>query len=252
MSHIQTLDPFPIIVATLTFLLAGFIKGVIGLGLPTVAMGLLTVIMAPVQAASLLIVPSFVTNVWQLAAGPRFSALVHRFWPMMAGVVIGTLAGSGFMRGDATGRAAVALGIALMTYAALGLTAVRFSVPPRVEWWFSPLVGTATGLITAATGVFVIPAVPYLGALGLEKDELVQALGLSFTVSTVALAAALAGSGALQGSTAGASLLALAPALLGMALGGWVRSRVSEKVFRRCFYAGLLVLGAHLASRALI
>jgi uncharacterized membrane protein YfcA len=108
-----------------------------------------------------------------------------------------------------------------------------------------------TGLVTAARGVFVIPAVPYLGALGLTKDDLIQALGLSFTVSTVALAAALAGGGSFDAGTAGASALALAPALVGMAVGGWVRGRVSEQVFRRCFFLGLLALGAHLASRVL-
>jgi uncharacterized membrane protein YfcA len=60
-----SVETLPIVVATLAFLLAGFVKGVIGLGLPTVSMGLLTLVMAPAKAASLLIVPSFVTNVWQ-------------------------------------------------------------------------------------------------------------------------------------------------------------------------------------------
>ena len=61
-----------------------------------------------------------------------------------------------------------------------------------------PAIGLATGLVTAATGVFVIPAVPYLQALGMEKEELVRALGISFLVSTIALAVALGSSGALQ------------------------------------------------------
>ena len=99
------------------------------------------------------------------------------------------------------------------------------------------------------TGVFVIPAVPYLQALSLEKDDLVQALGLSFTVSTVALAAILAHDGALQLAIAGASALALLPALAGMALGQWLRARARPDVFRLCFFAGLLLLGAHLAVR---
>lgn len=245
-------EPLPLAVAALTFLLAGFVKGVIGLGLPTVAMGLLSTVTEPAQAASLLIVPSFVTNVWQLATGQRFGGLVRRLWPMMAGVIAGTLAGSGFMQGDHAGHAVIGLGVALMAYAVLGLTAVRFSVPPRAEPWLGPVIGTVTGLVTAATGVFMIPAVPYIGALGLPKDDLIQALGLSFTVSTVALAAALAGGGSFEAGTAGASALALAPALIGMFVGGWVRGRVSEKVFRRCFFLGLLALGAHLASRALI
>jgi uncharacterized protein len=94
--------------------------------------------------------------------------------------------------------------------------------------------------------------VPYLGALGLEKDDLIQALGLSFTVSTIALAAALAGGGAFDLEDVGASTAALAPALLGMAAGGLVRGQFSERTFRRIFFWGLLLLGAHLASRALI
>ena len=65
------LEPAPLFLVTATFLLAGFVKGVVGLGLPTVAMGLLTLVLAPSQAAALLIVPSFVTNIWQLLAGPR-------------------------------------------------------------------------------------------------------------------------------------------------------------------------------------
>jgi uncharacterized membrane protein YfcA len=242
----------PLIVAALTFLLAGFVKGVIGLGLPTVSMGLLSLVMAPAKAASLLIVPSFVTNVWQLAAGPSFRRLAYRLWTMLGGVVLGTLAGTGLLTGSHAGQAAVALGLLLMLYAVLGLTSVRFSVPPRAEWWLAPLIGALTGLVTAATGVFVIPAVPYLGALNLGKEDMIQALGLSFTVSTTALAVALAAGGAFALGDIGVSTAALAPALLGMAAGGALRSRFSEKTFRRAFFGGLLVLGAHLASRALV
>jgi len=247
MPSIQT---FPLVVATFTFLLAGFVKGVIGLGLPTVSMGLLTLVMAPAKAASLLIVPSFLTNVWQLAAGPSFGRLAHRLWPMLVGVVVGTLAGTGLLTGSHAGQAAIALGVLLMLYAALGLTSVRFSVAPAAERWLGPLIGALTGLVTAATGVFVIPAVPYLGALNLDKEDMIQALGLSFTVSTIALAAALAGGGAFALGDIGASTAALAPALLGMAAGGALRGRFSERTFRRVLFGGLLILGAHLASRA--
>lgn len=251
-ASMPSIQPFPLLVATLTFLLAGFVKGVIGLGLPTVSMGLLSLVMGPAKAASLVIVPSFVTNVWQLAAGSSFRRLAYRLWPMLAAVVLGTLAGTGLLTGSHAGQAAVALGLLLMLYALLGLTSVRFAVAPAAEWWLGPLIGALTGLVTAATGVFVIPAVPYIGALSLDKDELIQALGLSFTVSTIALAAALAAGGAFALGEVGASTAALAPALIGMAAGGALRGRFSEKTFRLVFFGALLVLGAHLASRALI
>ncbi len=240
-----------VLLITGTFLLAGLVKGVIGLGLPTVAMGLLGLAMPPAYAAALLIVPSLVTNVWQLLAGPRFGALFRRLWGMMLGIVAGTLAGSGLITGAAAPAAAAALGGALALYALVGLAKLRLPVPPASERWAGPLVGMATGLVTGATGVFVIPAVPYLGSLGLERDDLVQALGLSFTASTLALAAGLAWHGALPLQAVGTSLLALGPALAGMALGGWLRARVRPETFRLCFFVGLLVLGGELVWRGL-
>jgi len=247
-----SIETAPLAVATLTFLIAGFVKGVIGLGLPTISMGLLSLVMPPAKAASLLIVPSFVTNVWQAAAGPNLARLARRLWPMLAGIVLGALAGTGLLTGSHAGQAAIALGLLLMLYAALGLTPARFSISAAAERRLGPIVGLLTGLLTAATGVFAIPAVPYIGALGLGKDDLVQALGLCFTVCTIALAAALAGGGAFNLGDAGASAAALAPALLGLMAGAAVRGRFSEKTFRRVFFWGLLALGARLASRGLI
>jgi uncharacterized membrane protein YfcA len=82
-----------------------------------------------------------------------------------------------------------------------------------------------------------------------DKEDLIQALGLSFTVSTIALAVGLAGGGAFRLSGLGLSSLAAAPALLGMWVGGRVRLRVSEVKFRRWFLICLWVLGLDLALR---
>jgi uncharacterized membrane protein YfcA len=232
----------------LVFLLAGVVKGVVGLGLPTLAMGLLTLAVPPAQAATLLLVPSLVTNLWQMAVGSRLLPLLARLWPMLGGAFLGTVAGSGTLTGGSLATAG--LGAALMAYAAVALWAPRLRVPPRAEAWLGPLAGLTTGLVTGATGVFVVPAVPYLQALGLQRDELVQALGLSFTVSTLALAAGLGLQGGFAPSTALASVLALGPALVGMALGQWIRARVEPRIFRLWFLASLALLGAWLAVRA--
>lgn len=229
-----------------TFLLAGTIKGVIGLGLPTVAMGLLGLAMAPSQAAALLIIPATVTNLWQLAFGGHFFGLARRLWPMLLAIFVGT--GAGTLWIDMTGSHGVVRGLggALLLYALSGLFLPTLRVGSRTEIWLGPTCGVITGIITSATGVFVIPAVPFLQALGLSKDELVQALGLSFTVSTLALAAGLLWRGTLGGGELGASLLALIPAVLGMLLGQWLRQRISAVLFKRAFFIGLGALGGHL------
>ena len=234
------------------FALAGFVKGVVGLGLPTIAMGLLALAMPPAQAAAILVLPSLVTNVWQMLDGPALRPLARRLWPMMLGVCVGTWAGIGWIDGGNAKAGSVLLGAVLALYAAMGLAAWRFPVGAKSQLWFGPGVGAATGLLTAATGVFVIPAVPYLAAIGLEKDELVQALGLSFTVSTLALAVNIAAAGAFGAALVIPTLAALAAAGVGMGVGQALRARLTPAAFRLWFFAGLLVLGAYLAVRSFI
>jgi len=244
--------PTALTVAALTFLLGGFIKGAIGAGLPTVAMGLLTFVMPPAQAAALLIAPTLATNVWQAAAGSRLLALIRRLWPMFAGICIGTWLSAGLLTAADSRGAISALGVLLTLYGIYGLTAPRLTVPPRAEFWLSPLIGLLTGIASAATGVFLVPSLPYLQSLAFDKDDLVQAIGISVLVSTTALTLMLVRDGAFAISLAGASLAALVPALLGMWFGQLVRGRISEERFRVCFFIGLLLLGVHLALRTVL
>lgn len=101
----------PLILAT--FLLAGLVKGVVGLGLPTISVGLLGLVMPPMQAAALLLVPSMVTNIWQLADGRSPWPMLRRLWPMLLGIVLGTLLLGRWLHGRDLAQASQWLGVAL-------------------------------------------------------------------------------------------------------------------------------------------
>lgn len=235
---------------TAIFMLAGLVKGVTGLGLPTVGVGLLGLMVSPAEAAALVVVPALVTNVWQTLAGPALWRLCRRLWPLLAGICVGTWIGGRLLGAADSPYATPALGAILVLYALIGLCAPRPPrLPDRLAAGIGSLAGIATGMVTAATGVFVIPAVPYLQALGLERRELIQALGLSFTLSTVTLAALLTGTGTLDGELAWWSLMALAPALLGQVMGGRLADALRPEIFRRAFFGALLLLGGHLVLR---
>lgn len=233
-------------VAAAVFMLAGVVKGVVGLGLPTVSMALLALLMSPSRAAALLIVPSLVTNVWQLRPWATLGPLLRRLGPMQVGVCAGTLAGAWLLGAPAGSWAMAGLGVTLVGYATWSLSGAKVSVPWRTERWLGPLVGALTGVVTAATGVFVVPAVPYLQALGLSRDELIQAMGISFTVSTVVLAMGLLFNGRYAVADASTSLVMLAPALVGMSLGQFLRHKLSPALFRKCFLLSLGALGLHM------
>ncbi|MBF5006210.1 sulfite exporter TauE/SafE family protein [Diaphorobacter sp. NR2-3-3-1] len=231
------------------FMLAGLVKGVVGLGLPTVAMGLLALRMPPAEAAALLVVPSLVTNIWQMLPMTSLPALLRRMGPMQIGICAGTVVGALMIGAPAGAWATVALGVALIVYAGWALLGAQWRIAVAQERWLGPVVGSVTGLVTSATGVFVVPAVPYLQALSMQRDELIQAMGLCFTVSTLALAAGLAWNGSFTTGDVGRSALLLAPALIGMQLGTWLRARLSPLWFKRCLMVGLLLLGVSMVVR---
>lgn len=233
----------------LIFFGAGAVKGILGMGLPTVAMGLLGLAMPVAAAASLLTVPSLATNVWQ-AAGRGLLRTARRLWAMQAGIVAGVLLAPLLFPGGQQALGKPLLGGCLLAYGVLGLAGCRIATPPpRWEGLLGLVVGAATGIVTGLTGVFVLPAVPYLQSLALGKDALSQALGLCFTTSTLALGTLLAAQGHLDAGASLASLAAVVPAVLGMLLGQAIRQQMSEALFRRCLFAGLALLGTWLLAR---
>ena len=244
------IDPLLIFIAA-AFLLAGFVKGTLGLGLPTVAMGLLAVTMQPSRAVAIVIVPAIVTNIWQTFVGPYLRDIVRRLWPLMVGTVIGIWLNAGMLTGPFARYGGIVLGALLVIYAIIGLGKFSFSVARKNEKWIGGIVGLVTGAVSAATGVQVMPSMPFMQAIGMEKDELVQALGVFFTVATLALGFTLTSAGLLSAATALPGAVAMAASFGGMFIGQAVRSRMEPEVFRRWFLIAMILLGLYLAGSAI-
>ncbi len=239
-----------IIAIVATFFIAGTVKGVIGLGLPTVSLALLTVAIDLPSAMALLLVPSFVTNLWQALVGGHLMAALGRIWPFLSMATVTVWLGAlALTRVDLSWLAAL-LGALLVVYAAFSLAGLRLAVTARQEAWTGPLAGAANGILTGMTGSFVVPGVLYLQALGLTRDMLIQAMGLLFTASTIALAVALGGNDLLSLDLGTWSAAALLPAILGMWIGQRVRRVLSEPLFRRVFFIALLLLGGYIIAGA--
>lgn len=229
------------------FLLAGLVKGMIGLGLPAVSMGLLTMMISPFQAASLLIVPSMVTNIWQLFAEGQVLRVLQRFWSLLLGIIIGSIWSIFPRLGQTDFNSEALLGGMLLLYGLYGLAAKQIPNLSRYAAVLSPLMGYLGGALTVATGVVVIPVVPYLQSLHLQRDDLVQSLGMAFTVSTACLAIFLQQNPVDHLSIDYVwSVMALVPALLGMWLGTRIRYRIAEQKFRKVFFLGLMALGGYM------
>lgn len=223
------------------FVLAGGVKGITGMGLPTVAMSLLGLWMTPTHAAALLVVPSLVTNVAQ-CVGPAWKRLLKVLWPVWLGMIVTTV-WSPDLSSLAPIDARFALGVILVIYGCWGLWKPVVPSVSQDAWWIGLAAGLATGFVTASTAVFALPLVPYLQALRLDKETMIQALGLCFTVATLALAARLH---AFEGGMllAVPSFVALGAAVVGLGIGALVRARISATTFQRALFLVFILLGA--------
>lgn len=244
-------DPIIIGIIAATFLAAGTVKGVIGLGLPTVSLALLAIVFDLPHAMALLLVPSFATNLWQAMVGGNGRPVFKRIWLFLGMASVTVWLGATALTRIDTGWLSALLGVLLVIYATVSLAGLRLVVSVRRETWVGVLAGTANGILTGMTGSFVVPGVLYLQAIGLPRDMLIQAMGMLFTVSTLALGIALQGNGLLTAELGITSAAALIPAILGMVLGQNIRRRLSEQVFRRVFFTAILILGFYITVGAL-
>jgi len=255
------------------FLLAGVVKGGIGLGLPTVSVAFMAIWLPVEQAAGILILPVILTNIWQSFFGSALRLVLCRLWPMMIALVLGTVMAAALIGEADTALAAGLLGGMLIVFAALGLTGLKFDVPVRSEGVMNPVIGLSTGLITGATAIFVIPSVPYLQSMAFKmgqrgdgddpsdptrarneshaKDALIQSLGLTALVATMGLALGLGVKGNLPVTTMVPGIAGTLAAFVGMTLGTAIRNKLSIEVFKRWVLVGLLFLGIAMVVRAL-
>ncbi|TYC63418.1 sulfite exporter TauE/SafE family protein [Rhodobacterales bacterium] len=235
-----------IAISILVFLGAGFIKGLVGLGLPTISLGLMTVFVGVEKAMVLILLPAFLTNLWQAVSGPFFKPMLARLWPFLLAAVVMLGAGTFILTRLPEGAADLLLGGLMILYAVPGLAGVVFSVPRVREVPVGIAAGLLNGVFSGLTGSYSVPGVMYLQAIGLSRDELIQAMGLLFLFSTIALAVSLGSFGLMAEEEALASLALVIPALSGVWVGQRVRRVVSEATFRKLILLAILALGLYL------
>jgi len=241
-----------VVLVVLVFFVAGTIKGLIGFGLPTVSIAILAAFLGLIEAMTLMLLPSLITNLFQGLVGKYLIRLIRRYWSLFIFGAVFTWLSSSLLSTGHAATFAVILGVVLTLYGISSLYSLQLPSPGSRERWISPLVGIVSGGITGITGVFLVPAVGYLQALRMERDELIQAIGLWVTVATLSLAFSLKDHDLFSNELGLLSLTAVLPALLGMWVGRILRPRLSESVFRHLFFAALMLLGVYISVSAIV
>ena len=232
------------------FLFAGVIKGMVGFGFPLVALVLLTLFIGLHDALPLTILPSVITNIWQAIDGEHFREIVKRMWFYFLVSVITVLLSSFLLVTVNVNWLTALLGLVLLGFALTRFLDYEPTIPAKYEPAASIILAPLNGFITGTTGVYLVPSLLYMRAIGFRRDTLIQAMGIFFTMSSIALAISLQRHELLSMENGLLSLVVLLPAFAGMYLGRHVRKNIDAEKFQLVFDTCLALLGAYLLCRS--
>jgi uncharacterized membrane protein YfcA len=241
-----------ILIACVVFVVAGLVKGVIGLGLPTVSLALLTATIGLKPAMAVLVLPALLTNIVQAMTGGAFLDILRRTWVFILVAFVCTWLGTGILAGSSSPFLPALLGLVTATYAGLSLATPQFVMPKKWELAATSALGAVAGMVTGLTGTFVVPGVIYLQSLGFSKNTFIQSMGFLFTMASLSLGVGLSGHGLISEDLITLSVIALIPAFAGMFVGVKIRNRLDEVKFRKVFFVSLFILGLYIIFRSLI
>ena len=235
----------------LAYFVASGIKGLTGLGFSTSCLPIMALRLDLKIAIPLVIVPSIVSNMTVMVETGQFRDAVLRFWPLYLSCVPGLLIGLVILTSINADTARVILGLVLVSYALLALSNKPFTLSAEWERKLKIPVGFFTGIINGLTGSQVMPVLPYLLSLNLNKKNFVQAINISFTLSSLVMLLGMNQLGYLSLSTFLIAGGGLVPVVTTVYFAGKLRHHLSGTLYRKLVLFFLLTMGAILSVKYL-
>jgi uncharacterized membrane protein YfcA len=240
------------LIVAVAMLCGGAVKGVVGLGLPIVAISIMSTFLSVPTALALVIGPTLLSNLWQLLRARYALQGLRRFWPVLVTLAVGLWASASLVVRVSPAALYGILGTIVVVFSLSAFMNPHLRVPAGAEKWLGAVAGLAGGLIGGVSTVYGPPVTMYLVALHLPKEIFIGAVGLIWFVAALPLTAAYVFYGVLTAELAPWSALACAPALGGFLVGQWIRDRIDQESFRKVLLGFLVLLGLNLIRRAVV
>ena len=241
-----------IIAILATYLFAATAKGVTGLGFSTTCLPILALLVGLKDALPLVVIPSIFSNIIVMRQVGRFGETLKRFWPMLLALLPGLVLGL-WILAYVDGRLAGAiLGVMMLVWCAFSFAKPELSLGAHLERPLAPITGLITGTINGITGSQVMPMVPFVMMLRLERNLFLQAVNCSFTLSSLVMILGLAKLGLFLWEDVLISLIGVCFVMIGLSLGAAIRGRLSETLFRQGILVMLSLMGLGLIVPVLV
>ena len=242
------MDPSLLLSILVAYFIASFLKGLTGLGFSTLCLGMLALFLDLKLAIPLVFLPSLASNVLVMIQSGHFFASIKRFWVLYLSAVPGLIAGMTLLHSSEGEGPRAILGAVMLSYGIWALQNEHFSLDQKREKQLRIPIGLVSGFVNGTTGSQIMPIMPFLLSLKMDRDVFVQTMNCAFTFNTLVMMAGLGKLGMLTMPVLTVSFAGIVPVMAGIYLGGIIRRRVSEEIFRRGVLILLIVMGMNLIA----
>ncbi|MGV3651481.1 MAG: sulfite exporter TauE/SafE family protein [Devosia sp.] len=225
----------PIDVAIIAFCLAigGVLKGATGAGAPLLAVPAISAIYDVRLAVVTMLLPTIVTNAWQLVAYRRSFTGLPFLAPFVTAALVGVVMGSFMLVGLPITALTGVLAAALTVYVIFRMLKPHWALSPQAAKRLALPAGWISGLLQGASGLSAPASLPYLNALGIQRPQFVVSVSTLFLMFGSVQTLALFGLGQLRADWLMLSAAAILPVFAGMTFGNWLGARMDPQVFGR-------------------
>jgi uncharacterized membrane protein YfcA len=244
------MDTHILIIVYTTFFAAAFIKGLTGLGFVTICLPVIAIYIKLEQAIPLVVLPSVLSNVMVIYQTGRLRQSLRRFWLLYISAFPGIYAGVLILNMVGNYAAKIILGVVSIAYSLLLLLKIELSIPEKNERILSVPIGLTNGFLNGLTGTQIIPMLPYLLSLRLDRDGIINAINVGFTLSITVLLIIFGKFNLISFEILKYSILGAIPVAAGIYLGGKLRHKISEEKFKLAILFLLIIIGANLILNA--
>ena len=228
------------------YLVAGTIKGFLGLGLPTTAITLMTFFFSPLQALAVNLIPMLLTNLFQVSKVDDLPDLVRRYGLFAVALTV-SIFGFSFVTAQVPEDALrLIVAVTVMVFAVYNLIGKPIKLSPEKDKIWQVVLGVSAGLMGALTSMWAVPLVIYLISKNLTPKAFVDASGFLLLVGCVPLAVGYIATGLVTMAVLGPAAIGTVAALLGFRIGEALRGKVEQTRFRQILLWFFFLMGVRM------
>jgi uncharacterized protein len=245
------LSVIQIVLMCVILVLAGMTKGVLGVGLPLIAVPLLSQVVSVPLAIMTLAVSTVVSNAFQAFQGRDAIAVVRRFWTLLVPFVVTLILAAHLLVTLDDRTLSLIMGAVLILFTLLNRIPRLSTVRVEHERVLNPLVGIFAGLLGGVSSFFGPVLLMYAVALKLPKALFVSAMSTFLFCGALPLLISFVAYGMMGRDEFIISGLSLIPVFVGLLIGQKIQQRMPQETFRKGITAMLLLTGTSLILRAM-